>query len=80
MVAAAFVRSTAAYPPRAFLWGVPSVGFSAESRPEILFAREGELLPGRAVFVEGFNDDHGTEASAIAIAGGPWWDGSAHRS
>jgi len=36
----------------------------SESRPKILFAREGELLPGRAVFVEGFDDDRGTEASA----------------
>ena len=31
---------------------------------EIVFAREGELLPGRAVFVDGFDDDRGTEASA----------------
>jgi hypothetical protein len=31
----------------------------------VIFAREGELLPGHPVFVDGFDDDRGTEASAV---------------
>jgi len=50
---------------------------------KIIFVREGELLsgPGRAVFVDGLNDNRGTGGGRRScLPEGPWWAGGVRRS